>query len=197
MKKFFNVVKIVLITLAILCGVAFVVFYIVNKEQAKQILDLVVAFVNKPLPIIGVSIVVVGCFVLKIISATAYGKRAIAKMQLEYESEKAKDKKDFEDTKIKYEAMIKTQQKQIDTIFNGFVELCDAIPNKKVKDIGDTFKNDVYVEIKENENNFNAITNESVDLLIKTKEEMVATIVELVKKEVVDKYGEREETTNC
>ena len=56
MKKFMKVVKIILICLAIALGIAFTVLYIVNPEQAKSILDTIMDYANRPLPIIGVSL---------------------------------------------------------------------------------------------------------------------------------------------
>ena len=77
MKKTIKILEIVLISLAICCGIAYFVCYIFLKEQTKEFTQNVIDLLNKPLPIIGVSTGVVLFFIYKCFVSTKYGKKRI------------------------------------------------------------------------------------------------------------------------
>lgn len=132
MKKFMKVVKIILICLAIALGVAFTVLYIVNPEQAKSILDTIMDYANRPLPIIGGSLGLVGYILLKLFSMTIYGKRNVLAAKTEYKEESSKLKYEYE-----------TYKKELDDTVSGIkeviVNICETSPNKKIKAIGSSY----------------------------------------------------------
>lgn len=55
MKNFNKIINIILISLAVTIGVAFIVLYIIDKTNATSTLDYIVEILNKPLPIIGIT----------------------------------------------------------------------------------------------------------------------------------------------
>ena len=65
MKNFNKIINIILISLAITIGVAFVLLYIIDKTNATNTLDYIVEILNKPLPIIGITTGAVLLFVWK------------------------------------------------------------------------------------------------------------------------------------
>ena len=132
MKKFMKVVKIILICLAIALGIAFTVLYIVNPEQAKSILDTIMDYANRPLPIIGVSLGLFGGILFKVFSMTIYGKRNVLAAKAEYKEESSKLKYEYE-----------TYKKELDDTVSGIKEvicdICKTSPNKKIKAIGSSY----------------------------------------------------------
>lgn len=132
MKKFMKVVKIVLICLAVALGIAFTVLYIVNPEQAKSILDTIMDYANRPLPIIGGSLGLFGYILFKIFSMTIYGKRNVLAAKAEYKEESSK---------LKYE--VETYKKELSDTVSGIkeviCEICETSPNKKIKAIGSSY----------------------------------------------------------
>ena len=197
MKKFIKVVKIILLSLLVLVLGGIVVLYIVKPELAKQILDTIVDYVNKPLPIVGVSVVVLSVLVWKIFSSTIYGKKKILDMQAEYEKEKAGLKEQYESKKIEYAAVLGCYQKENDLVYQAVEKICGASANVKIKEIGANLQNEVSVVREELREKSKDIYNASAELLMKSKEDIVDSIVKSVKKELVEKYGkEIEESFN-
>ena len=78
MKK---ALKISLFVLLALTGIFSIVAYILWKEQTTYIFECIIDFINRPLPIIGVSIAIIGAFVFKCFIASKYGKKALADYQ--------------------------------------------------------------------------------------------------------------------
>lgn len=74
MKKAF---KIIIPTLLVILAIFYVVAYILWKEQTTYITECIINFINKPLPIIGVSTGVVLFFIYKCFISTKYGKKRI------------------------------------------------------------------------------------------------------------------------
>ena len=74
MKK---ALKIIIPTLLTILGIFYVVAYILWKDQTTYITECIINFINKPLPIIGVSTGVVLFFIYKCFVSTKYGKKRI------------------------------------------------------------------------------------------------------------------------
>ena len=196
MNKFKKAIKIVLISLAIILGCGFLVLYIIDKELATSILNTVVDFLNKPLPIVGASLLVLAGLVWKIFSASSFGKRAISKMKMEYESQKAELKKDAEEKEIKYTAIIALQNNKIDAFSKNTVSALRAIPNKKVQVIADNLETESELLQESTDREIKEVLNSSVEELIKSKEELKNEIIAKVTKEIVIKYGKESEEVN-
>lgn len=132
MKK---ALKIILPILGILLLVSLVVLYAIFPSETKSAIDDVWAFLNTPLPIIGVTSVAVLFFAYKVVVSTRYGKTALARVQNEYE-------KRYSELKVAKEELEQEKQankEQIDNIKDYLVKVCSTIPNKKVNDLGDMF----------------------------------------------------------
>lgn len=190
MKTFKNVIKIVLICLGVAVLGSYAVIYLVNPTLGKQIMDNIVLYANKPLPIVGVSALVLSVLVWKIFQASTFGKKAIAQMKAEYESEKKKLKEENEKNKNECVAIIASYQKEADIIYEGLIEVCNSSVNKKVKLVGKKLSTDIRASKEQLRSRFNEIVSTDIEQLINSKEEMINKIVELVKKEVEEKYGE-------
>lgn len=132
MKKFMKVVKIILICLAIALGIAFTVLYIVNPEQAKSILDTIMDYLNRPLPIIGGSLGLFGYILFKLFSMTIYGKRNVLTAKAEYKEESSK-------LKYEYETYKKELSDTVSGIKEVICDICKTSPNKKIKAIGSSY----------------------------------------------------------
>ena len=78
MKK---ALKIGIVCLLALLGIFSIIAYILWKEQTTYIFECIIDFINRPLPIIGVSIAIIGAFVFKCFVASKYGKKALADYQ--------------------------------------------------------------------------------------------------------------------
>ena len=83
MKKFFQVLKAIIISLLVLGAIAYVLCYIFLKEQTTYFTECLINFLTKPLPIVGISIVALGYVAFKIFSLTKFGKKTLAKLQEE------------------------------------------------------------------------------------------------------------------
>lgn len=190
MKKFYNVVKIILISTAILLGAAFGICYIVNPVLARQIQDVVVDYINRPLPIAGVSVATAAILIWKIFSATKYGKRKIAEMKAEYEREKTDLVSQNEAYKNICTGVLGCFGKELDVVFDSVSKVCNASPNKKIKEIGNQLTTQVTEVRKDLKDKYESISTATAEILVESKEEIINAIVESVKKELVEKYGE-------
>lgn len=121
------------------CGlVAFYCFYNYRTEETIRFCNQVVEWVNQPLPIIGVSIVVVGTMVAKLIAQTSLGNRKINEVkQLVNESnEKAKYIViDIDNTKNALHEQLRAKEQEIQELKALIQRICETIPNKKVNEI--------------------------------------------------------------
>lgn len=137
MKKLYKVVKIIFIVLGVLAAVGFAALYIFNNELAKSIVDRVKDFINRPLPIVGCSLVIVGAFALNIFKNSVYGKNFLAKAQKEYNGYKlnleSREKALKEDVRV----IINDYNERETLLINAFKEVCDTIPNVKVKQLSE------------------------------------------------------------
>ncbi len=83
MKKFFQVLKAIIISLLVLGAIAYVLCYIFLKEQTTYFTECLTNFINKPLPIVGISIIGIGFIAFKIFSLTKFGKKTLARLEEE------------------------------------------------------------------------------------------------------------------
>ena len=134
-KKTKKVWKIIGIVFAALLCVAYLVFYIIYPEQTLYWTDLIIDYVcNKPLPVIGVSILFVAIFVYKLVKYLVNHKgikmqELLAKIgTLNAEIDNLKEEND----QLKELVYEKYEQGK-----ENLKKVCDAIPNKKVKAVGE------------------------------------------------------------
>ena len=179
-----------MILLLVFVLVGFVILYCVNKPQAQEIIDRVGEYCEKPLPIVGVSLGVVGGLVWKIFSSTIYSKKAIVEIKKEYTTQVQQINDDYEIKKTEYAAIITHYEKENDLLYEALVEVCDAVPNKKVKNVKSKLTSEVAQERQLVRMKQQNIMTADAKLLTESKKEMIESIVESVKKEMVQKYGE-------
>ena len=106
--------------------------FIANKDGTMYWINQVIDWLNKPLPIIGVTTLALLIFVWKVVITTNYGKaKLLAYDKKVKELEHAKE--DFElaaNEKIKY---LENENNEL----KGFIcHICELSTNKKIKDYG-------------------------------------------------------------
>lgn len=146
MKKVFKIIA--FSTLAI-CGIAYVLCYIFLKEQTTYFTECLIDFINRPLPIIGVSLLVVLAFVYKCVISTRYGKKALN----EFKQENDKLRQEVDEYKelvkqdlISLEIALKHEKEQNDELFEYFIELCELSHNVKVQALAKKLRGVEYEE---------------------------------------------------
>ena len=120
-------------------GIAYLVLYILFKEQVTFYTECVIDFINRPLPIVGVSLVVILLFVWKIVITSKVGKKKIA----EYQEGLNLVKREFEEYKahinekmalIEEQAnLIKDKADKAKEMINGICELTHNVKIKQLK----------------------------------------------------------------
>lgn len=136
MKKALKIIGIILL---LACVVASCVFYIVLPNETIEFFTNVYDILNRPLPIVGVTTLAVLIFVWKIVFATRYGKKALEKVEQKYQEkyEQLVEQKTLVDKSIK-------ENKEIgDKLTNGFINVCETIPNVKVNKIGENMRKEL------------------------------------------------------
>lgn len=203
MAKFKRFLKVFICVILFLGLVALLTCYCVMPERTKDAVDIVIEYINKPLPIVGISLATIFVFIYTIYSKTSFGKAQInqAKAQVkELEQEINKYKTyiyEIENKVVDYEneinIVVNGANQRIDFLCEKIVELCEKVPNAKVNALGNEIK-DQYADKK-------AITNDYVmgakaysEEQVKELEQRIAELEELLNK-VVNSY-ERKETTN-
>jgi predicted negative regulator of RcsB-dependent stress response len=100
-------------------------------EQIKEFLMKAWEWLNAPLPIVGVSLIVIALFLWRVYAASSVGKKQLNTI-----------KRGFEDTKeklsvetIKMHETIQKQSEEIARLRALLVELILTIPNKKVQNL--------------------------------------------------------------
>ena len=149
MKKF---IKWFVFWTLVLGGVALAICYVAIPERTKSAMDIVVDYMNKPLFIGGGVVITVGMVFFVLIKAYSHYVINSNKIELEnYKSkveELVKQAKDYESiAKGHYDKLIEKENELFDKIEkveneveNEVVEVCETIPNAKVKKLGQTIK---------------------------------------------------------
>ena len=152
-KKILLIVGVILIALLF---ISFLVCYHVWPAQTKNYVMTFWDWLNKPLPVVGVSTLFVGLFIWRIFASTSYGKK-----QIEIFKKKAEETQhQFECLKAEYETKIKDFEKiiekyreELNKYREGGAEVCKTIPNKKVKELGVKYYGEERKETINNETN--------------------------------------------
>lgn len=182
MKKFFNVVKIILVSLAVALGIAYLVLYIVDPELAKGIMDTVVDYLNRPLPIVGVSLAVLSALAWKIFSSTVFGKKYLAEAKAQYEVQ-------YNESKEKFYTALAIYGKEIDLISEAVLNACSTSANKKIKALGEELSLSLKSQKEELEKKAHLVVETNVEALVLNQKQIAEEVVEKVRKELLI-YGE-------
>ena len=97
---------------------------------------------NEPLPVVGMSTLMVLILVWKLFSSSSFGKKQIN--EFKRNAQETKDrfeelKANYEEKINEYEEVINKYEQLIKEYEEYFTKICEVIPNKKVKQIGVEF----------------------------------------------------------
>ena len=203
MAKFKRFLKVFICVILFLGLVALLTCYCVMPERTKDAVDIVIEYINRPLPIVGISLATLFVFIYTIYSKTSFGKAQInqAKAQVkELEQEINKYKTyiyEIENKVVDYEneinIVVNGANQRIDFLCDKIVELCEKVPNAKVNALGNEIK-EQYADKKATTNDYVMGAKAYSEEQVKELEQRIAELEELLNK-VVNSY-ERKETTN-
>ena len=112
-------------------------------EQFQQWLATAWSWLNEPLPIIGVSTLIVCGFAWRIFASSSLGKRQIDKVKAiveEWKAEDAKRKSEFDSEREKLEETVRRQTEEIAYLKDALTRALLAIKNKKAHEIAEELK---------------------------------------------------------
>lgn len=128
--------------------------YPYTREMTLAFTQKCVEYLNQPLPIAGVSIVMIGGFLVNILDKSAWGRKQImlANTIMNEITEKEKQyEMIIQEHKAQYEIELAHKQEEIEKLTNLLKEVCSNIKNKRVKEL---------IEIYEREKTINTQTKE-------------------------------------
>lgn len=149
MKKNKKVLLAILIPLLFCCGIAYIVLYCIYPNQTQTItLDIIDYVCNKPLPIVGVTTLVLAITLYNLIKFAISHKSGKVSDLIE---EIAELKKELESVKDNSNIIAQSVVDNYNKGCEQLKEICDSIPNKKVKLLGVKFYGkEIDSETKEN-----------------------------------------------
>lgn len=196
MKKFIKVFSYFFLV-AIIISIA--LCYIIIPERTKLAFDVVVEYLNKPLPIAGVSIITLGLVVYVILEKTKLGRKILSTMKNEFDNFKkdyaeqkeqliAKEK-ELEVNKREQLAYLSSYNERIDKLETFVIKVCETSPNAKIKALAQ--------EIKENECELKDKLKVKLDEVKEVSDEEYKTLTQRLDEleKLVAKYG-KEESNN-
>lgn len=137
MKSFKKVLLAICISLLVCLGIAITIFYIIKPDIAKEWFAYIVDFVNKPLPIVGVTTLAVLVFVWKLIITSNYGKARLNAYDNEIKRLK-KEHEEYKNTSEKEKEELKKENGEL----KGFIcHICKLSTNKKINAYGKELEN--------------------------------------------------------
>ena len=143
-KKNKKIAYIVLGSILGVCGIAYLVLYCLFKENTQKYTWLTIDYIcNKPLPVIGISVLALAFIVYKIIKFVVNNKNTkinvlkdrISKLENELANKDTYIKTLNDKIENKTELIVSA----VNDIYNGMYEICRTVPNKKVNELGDKF----------------------------------------------------------
>lgn len=141
--------KIALGIALVVVSISYLLCYIFLKEETTYFTECLIDFINKPLPIIGVSIVVVMAFIYKCFVSTKYGRRALKELRDEKElmfEQLNAEKENIIKENEKLHDEIKEQQEKLNYYENCLIELCEYSRNRKARDLANEIRGYTYGE---------------------------------------------------
>lgn len=145
MTKTKKILLIVGLSLLALLVIGCLVFWLLYPELSAQLVNMAWDWLNAPLPIVGVSILIVGMFAIKLVSMTSWGKAQVSKITSTNEEYKTQIGGELSLTQEKIDELVSElarKQAEIEYLKNKLVELCSTIKNKKVNELGEGIKNE-------------------------------------------------------
>ena len=150
MKK---ALKISIIALFVSLAIFSVISYILWKEKTTYIFECIIDFINRPLPIVGVSLVIIGAFVFKCFIASKYGKKALREYESSLEEckkELSDKEKEIDDTLKGFENDLQLVIKKNDEVKETLIKSLEMSKNIKLKALAMKLKGETYGEEETN-----------------------------------------------
>lgn len=140
MKKALKIIGIVLLASLF---IYILVSFIINKEGTMYWINYFINVLNKPLPIVGLTVGGVLIFVWRVLVETKYGEQAINKYKLENEKTKRKYAELLEEKNKELKEERECNKQEINEIKSAFVEVCKTFPNIKINALGEKFEKEL------------------------------------------------------
>lgn len=129
----------------------------------EQITNWIIENINKPLPIVGVSLVAILFFAWKIFASSSFGKKQLKEYRIKFEqtaSSFIELKNDFDAKKAEYESKIAELESFYEeklaqsTAYDNrleklLIDICEYLPNKNIKVLIEQFKTENHETILE------------------------------------------------
>lgn len=147
----------VIITLLVTLGV----FYFVFPTDTVTFLKAAWNFLNKPLPIVGVSLLMIFFFVWRMFAVSSYGKKQISEFQRRTDAISDQFKmllKDYENRLESQRELISIYEQKLKRIEDFTLYICELSRNDRIKKLGKS-----YIEKLEGENHVNESKEETND----------------------------------
>lgn len=131
---------IIVLSILSVLGIVYGVFYILYPQNTQKVTSDVFDYIcTKPLPVIGITILTLFFIVLRIISLTGIGRKALKECREDLqESKKTKDSTHLE--LVAFQEFMENKFKSFEEKHNDNMrEICSNIPNKNVRELGDKF----------------------------------------------------------
>lgn len=142
MKKSKKVLLIVGLILLVSFAAFIVVALQVWPETTKEYLNTAWEWLNTPLPVVGVSVLMVLYFLWQVFKYSSFGKKQINEFKKNCEDTKSEFDayKEYCDEKLEEQKQIISEQlEMLEHYKKAFKELCNTIPNKKVNMLGEKY----------------------------------------------------------
>ena len=153
MNKKKRILSIALIAIATLL-IGFIVWHWIayGKDETIAMFGRVKDFINQPLPIIGVSLIVLGGIILKIVSMSAYGRKQIKEVRKELSEGNENLSKRSLDLDRRFDAF-EAKEERRNEVYNGEIESLKgdmkairgyfaSLPNKKAEKLAEELTHD-------------------------------------------------------
>lgn len=118
-------------------------FWLVYPELSAQYVNVAWEWLNEPLPVVGVSAIIVGGIIIKIISMTSWGKAQVNRVNEIVDSFQKSTSEVLDQQKAtvesqvrRLEAEVKEKDKKIERLKERVITITKLLPNKKLKDLG-------------------------------------------------------------
>lgn len=179
-----------------------IVCYIFWTEQTTYIFECIIDFINRPLPIVGVSSVIVLGFVYKIFVSTKYGKNALKELNDDKDKFFAaaeQYKADLKEQEELTKALVNAHQQEIDLLKDYLIQVCENSTNVKLKELAETIRQGYDLKTSDIINNLGDYTDSFIIAKVNSQQELINALKEQFEREIEKLRGELEngkETTN-
>lgn len=139
MKKSTKVFIIVISIIGALLAAATGVLYYFYPDHVRFYINVAWEWVNKPLPVVGTSVLMIIILLWKIFASSSFGKKQLKQFKERtqiVETDFETLKQTSQETIDAYKAELEQMEKKLEEYRLLIKKVCETIPNKKVKAIG-------------------------------------------------------------